>query len=288
MGWGKIAKGGWKRPAAESDAGGVNLRQIIYTIVEVVKGGVIRYGKTAWDDAAHVGFWLGVSPDGTARFHVGGPGHALLWDGGTLTITGHVKAVSGELGDLAITGTQTIAAGGKLTWDSGSGQLSPDGITFQAGEKRSATITWAGPADDAATLAAWPHVLLGNYLRIANTGATARDGRTEVVVQSARAALVLLSAFSQLTPNPARVSVTAGDAGAWVELEGDGVALYAPLVLNDWRIMHVGDAAADTDALNRRSGDARYVGKAAGWSGEFRTDEIATVTVVDGQITGLV
>lgn len=47
------------------------------------------------------------------------------------------------------------------------------------------------------------------------------------------------------------------------------------------------DAQDDTDAVNRRTGDGRYVAKASGWSGSFRTDEIATVTVADGQITGV-
>jgi hypothetical protein len=51
--------------------------------------------------------------------------------------------------------------------------------------------------------------------------------------------------------------------------------------------LNCADPAADTHAVTRRGGDARYLAKAAGWSEAFSTGEAATVTVVDGQIVSV-
>ncbi len=53
------------------------------------------------------------------------------------------------------------------------------------------------------------------------------------------------------------------------------------------RVINVADATADEDALNRRTGDGRYLRKTAGWSGSFATGDGRTVTVADGQITAV-
>ncbi len=53
------------------------------------------------------------------------------------------------------------------------------------------------------------------------------------------------------------------------------------------RVVNVADATADEDALNRRTGDGRYLRKTAGWSGSFATGDGRTVTVADGQITAV-
>ncbi len=53
------------------------------------------------------------------------------------------------------------------------------------------------------------------------------------------------------------------------------------------RVINVADATANEDALNRRTGDGRYLRKTAGWSGSFATGDGRTVTVADGQITGV-
>ena len=53
------------------------------------------------------------------------------------------------------------------------------------------------------------------------------------------------------------------------------------------RVVNVADATADEDALNRRTGDGRYLLQSAGWSGSFATGDGRTVTVADGQITAV-
>ena len=71
----------------------------------------------------------------------------------------------------------------------------------------------------------------------------------------------------------------------------EGNLLLSPtgtIYVNLKRITGVGDATADTDALNRQSGDGRYVKQADGWSGSFTNGDGDTVTVVDGQIIGVV
>jgi hypothetical protein len=53
------------------------------------------------------------------------------------------------------------------------------------------------------------------------------------------------------------------------------------------RVINVADATANEDALNRRTGDGRYLRKTAGWSGSFATGDGLTVTVADGQVTNV-
>ncbi len=52
------------------------------------------------------------------------------------------------------------------------------------------------------------------------------------------------------------------------------------------RISVVGGTALDDDALNRRTGDSRYLSQAAGGRATWQSAQ--TVSVVDGQITGVV
>ena len=70
--------------------------QILRTVLEVVPGGVIRYGKTGPDDDAHTGFWLGVTPEGVAKFSIGGPGGWLKWDGENLHVRGALETFAGD------------------------------------------------------------------------------------------------------------------------------------------------------------------------------------------------
>jgi hypothetical protein len=84
MTWGKAIKGGWPRTAETTAA---VLRHILYTVLEVVPGGVIRGGKKAADDFEHAGFWLGIDPgDGLAKFHVGGSSYYFYFTGSTIRI----------------------------------------------------------------------------------------------------------------------------------------------------------------------------------------------------------
>ncbi len=52
-------------------------------------------------------------------------------------------------------------------------------------------------------------------------------------------------------------------------------------------VVNCGDAAGAADAVNRRTGDARYLVKSAGWSGTFGTGDGRTVTVANGQVVGV-
>lgn len=68
---------------------------VIRAILEVVPGGVIRAGKTAYADDAFVGFWLGVDSDGAAKFNLGGSSYYLKWTGERLEIAGGLKTKNG-------------------------------------------------------------------------------------------------------------------------------------------------------------------------------------------------
>src|SRR5512135_2428284 len=69
--------------------------QVLRTVLEVVPGGVIRYGKSGPDDDSHTGFWLGVTAEGVAKFSIGGPGGWLKWDGAKLLIRGSLSTWTG-------------------------------------------------------------------------------------------------------------------------------------------------------------------------------------------------
>ena len=73
-----------------------------------------------------------------------------------------------------------------------------------------------------------------------------------------------------------------------IGVEGDlGLMPTGVLFVNNKRITGVADAMVADDALNRQSGDGRYLQQSAGWSGSFTNGDGDTVTVVDGQITGV-
>ncbi len=67
------------------------LTTVIRTILEVVPGGVIRAGKTAYADDANTGFWLGVDADGLAKLNVGNAHFYLKWTGADLQIAGSLR-----------------------------------------------------------------------------------------------------------------------------------------------------------------------------------------------------
>jgi hypothetical protein len=56
-----------------------------------VPGGVIRAGKTAYDDDTNVGFWLGADSDGLAKLNLGGANFYLKWTGTNLEIAGSLR-----------------------------------------------------------------------------------------------------------------------------------------------------------------------------------------------------
>jgi hypothetical protein len=67
------------------------LNTVIRTILDVVPGGVIRAGKSAYSDDTNTGFWLGVDSDGYGKLNLGGPAFYLKWTGAKLEIAGSLK-----------------------------------------------------------------------------------------------------------------------------------------------------------------------------------------------------
>jgi hypothetical protein len=94
MPWSTRKPGGWGPPASEGDDESPTrwgLTTVIRTILDVVPGGVIRAGKTAYTDDTHVGFWLGVDSDGLAKLNIGGADFFLKWTGAALQIAGSLR-----------------------------------------------------------------------------------------------------------------------------------------------------------------------------------------------------
>jgi len=75
-------RGGWG-PSEGDDESPTRwgLTTVIRTILDVVPGGVIRAGKTAYTDDATVGFWLGVDSDGYGKLNIGSASYYLKWTG---------------------------------------------------------------------------------------------------------------------------------------------------------------------------------------------------------------
>ncbi len=92
MSWTTHRRAGWGAPSGEDDGPARwELTTVIRTIVDVVPGGVIRAGKTAYGDDANTGFWLGVDSDGLAKLNLGGPAFYLKWTGAKLEIAGSLR-----------------------------------------------------------------------------------------------------------------------------------------------------------------------------------------------------
>ena len=68
-------------------------RGVIRSILEVVPGGVIRAGKTAYTDDANAGFWLGVDTDALAKFNIGNASWWLHWTGTKLETNSDISFI---------------------------------------------------------------------------------------------------------------------------------------------------------------------------------------------------
>jgi hypothetical protein len=92
MPWNTRKPGGWG-PSDGDDESPTRwgLTTVIRSVLEVVPGGVIRAGKTAYDDDTNVGFWLGSDSDGLAKFNLGGASFYLKWTGTKLEIAGSLR-----------------------------------------------------------------------------------------------------------------------------------------------------------------------------------------------------
>jgi hypothetical protein len=245
MPWGKPQKHGWGSTPEEEPA--TRFSQVIRTIISLVPGGVIRYAKDGPDDDSHTGFWLGVTPEGVAKFSIGGPAGWLKWDG-----------------------TKLVVRGSLSTWSS------DQGADYFAFVGRDGKFTGYLKGTDA-----W-----GHFVELAvprSVGEAGDPSFLDLFVDGDPNAGLRLRLWTEYGGGKAaskcQLQVGNGHDVVVVSGEDDSLWVRGPV--------KCADPAGDTHALTRRAGDGRYVSKAAGWSGSFRTDEIATVTVVDGQITAV-
>lgn len=243
---------GWRKTAEEA-AGRVSY--IIRTTLQIVAGGVIRYAKAAWDDT-RTGFWLGVDPTGTPRFHIGGPAKSLLWDGADLRVKGALETPTVTIDDNGL----AILAG-----DEGPNWLRL--VDAEGNGVLHLSVADAPAAPWAALAVARPAADHTGYLDLELDGSLGDNVRVRLTT----------------------LYGTSGSARVQVQIGNQTVAEFTALTINAKfrRLTNLGDATAATDALNRQTADARYPLRSAGWSGTFRTDEISTITVADGQITGI-
>ncbi len=235
------------------------LQGVIGTILEMAVGGVIRAGKTTYSDTA-VGFWLGVDEDGLAKFNVGGSSIYMRWSGSVLEVAGIITWSGGRLDDDGIqidTASSIFPTGGqKVSWEI-------EGADEQIG-------IWAGynaePSFDA-------------------------DRYCDLYIKLKPPSHFDSSDWAGIhfmTMNPAGTGYTAmldmGQVSGTLGFRFN----YRDVALTGYRLREVGDATAATDALNRQTGDGRYLQQSAGASGTFTTADGKTVTVTDGQITAIV
>jgi hypothetical protein len=68
---------------------------VLRAVLEVVPGGVLRAGKTSYDDDAHAGFWLGTDADGVARCNLGSAEYYVKWTGDRLELAGGLRTRHG-------------------------------------------------------------------------------------------------------------------------------------------------------------------------------------------------
>jgi hypothetical protein len=258
--------GGWGGGGTETDGGRQpTWSHTITNITEVVKGGVIRYAKQAWDDVSRVGFWLGVPSDGVPRFHVGGTDKYLLWDGDDLEIVGgalYLPTVSIDAGGLCIHEGSDVTNQLRFVDDDGVAVGSLQGL---------------GGGSCVLTFATSQPVAAGDVGRIdflidGDIGASV-GFRLETTKGSGASS----AHFQVYIGNQLKFEI--GSTGLLVAKGG--------VDANSKKLVNVADAAADTDALNRRTADGRYLAKSAGWTGTFATGDGRTVTVTNGQIVAV-
>ena len=313
MSWGK-KKAGWGDEAEGESSYSFNVSGIIKGILEVVPGGVIRAGKTAYADDTHVGFWLGIDADGLAKLNIGGVvagvARYLKWTGATLEVAGNIVAASitGVLKLLDATTTfESEANPGTATgwvglYDpvSRRGQwLGYDGGVLQTCLDSDGAIRWAG-GKGTLNCEGWEYV----------------ESETSKLLVSSRATQAMVDVA---TNRAFGIHATAAADGSWsvwgeglqsegVGVRGDaygdeGVGLYGAASGSDGvgviasatgeatvalrvyggiadggmkRYTNLGDAMADTDALNRRTADGRYVALGGGGTGDVTGPASAT------------
>lgn len=247
------------------------IHRFMGTVLELVADGVIRAGKKSFDDNTAIGFWLGVDPtDGLVKFSLGGLANYLQFDGTDLKVSGDIEAAK-------IIGTVAID-GGEITWADGRGVADDTGISFT----EDVNNVW----DVGVTLDAMLVIIVDDPAKgidvthskatglairgYADNGGDGVQGRTTDGL-----------GVNGLATAAGGVAVKANASGGGTSLllaGGDADA-------GNQKITNLADATANQDALNRQTGDARYLQQSSGWSGTFTNGDGDIVTVVNGQIT---
>ncbi len=266
MTWQPDPRTGWGRVAERI---GARTLLVLRSVLQVAPGGIIRFGKTAYADDTHRGFWIGVDGNGAvdgggaAKLNIGGPDRSLKWTGSDLVIRGAFY-------------TPTVA-------------MDESGLALREGDGMSNRLRYVtAEGEDVAALHATADG--GPWVSLATAQpAPAENGRLDLEVDGDFGANVRLRLETTKGSGAAasRMQVQVGNQTR-IEVDGAGrLSAAGGLAAGGQRISAVADAAADDDALNRRTGDDRYLAQAAGWTGSLAVGS-QTVSVVDGQITSVV
>ena len=149
MPWGQRPKGkrgsGWGWGGDGDGEGRFHISQTIAGIVEVVAGGVLRAGKTSYDDDS-AGWWIGRDPVTEAgKINIGDESRYLKWSGSAVEIAG---SISGSILEIVMATGGVIRAGKASFADTTAGWWLGDHLgtpKFSVGDA-SEGLTWDGAA----------------------------------------------------------------------------------------------------------------------------------------------
>ena len=263
MSWRPSKQGGWGKGG---DLKPARFTQILRAVLEIVPGGVIRAGKTAYRDDTNVGFWIGIDADGLAKINIGGASNYFKWSGTGLEVAG------------LITGTMAIS-GGSFEWAGGKGVADGTGIRFVDGSaywrvdlsgtellslKPSTSRSFVIVLDMTGVGHAWGLVV--EKLAYGAVGASF-EGSGEYTIGVKASAQgdngygvmgVAYGAYGVGVSGSA--ADVKGAVGVLAAASGLGVALKVQGGIAEGggqRYTQMGDAVHDTDGLNRQTGDGR-------------------------------
>ncbi|MCB0042511.1 MAG: hypothetical protein KDE23_22650, partial [Caldilinea sp.] len=149
MPWGQRPKGkrgsGWGWGGDGDGEGRFHISQTIAGIVEVVAGGVLRAGKTSYDDDS-AGWWIGRDPVTEAgKINIGDESRYFKWSGSAVEIAG---SISGSILEIVMATGGVIRAGKASFADTTAGWWLGDHLgtpKFSVGDA-SEGLTWDGAA----------------------------------------------------------------------------------------------------------------------------------------------
>jgi hypothetical protein len=196
MAWSTRRGAGWGTPAGEDDGPTRwSLTTVIRTVLDVVPGGVIRAGKSAYTDDAGTGFWLGVDSDGLAKLNLGGPAFYLKWTGAKLEIAGSLRTRNSyveiidesaeDYGEGVTLLQGSWLASGALRWRSAAGKVGGILTGVNNGAGGSSLVLYAYPRTTGSGNAA--AITLAAYDKAVGEAGAAFGG---ITVNSSRAARI--------------------------------------------------------------------------------------------------